>query len=113
MKELYFKHLVNRYKDRVYTFASYFLRDEEQAKDITQEALVRFWKHFEEIDARRAKAWLLRVTRNLCIDQYRRNQSRQQFFEHNKSKDMEALNHPQQSSNPSDDAHTAFIRTEL
>ncbi len=66
-----FEHCVHEYRNRIFGFAYYFLGSREDAKDVTQDVLIRFWNHRDEVDAERPLAWLLRVTRNACIDHRR------------------------------------------
>ncbi len=67
-----FKEAIEQHRDRVYTLAYYHLGHSQEAEDVTQEALVRLWEHWEEIGAREsARPWLIRVTRNLCMDRHR------------------------------------------
>jgi RNA polymerase sigma-70 factor (ECF subfamily) len=71
-----FEQQVHAYQDRVYGFACYFLKDRVQAQDVTQDVLLRFWQHYDDIDTDRALGWLLRVTRNACIDVIRKRKTR-------------------------------------
>ncbi|MCB9770674.1 MAG: sigma-70 family RNA polymerase sigma factor [Candidatus Omnitrophica bacterium] len=70
-----FRKVLEEHKNRVYTEAYYSLGSEMDAEDVTQEAFVRLWKNFSEIDLERVGGWLVRVTRNLCIDTIRRRQA--------------------------------------
>ena len=45
-----FRKLAEEYRDRVYTFVYYSLRNREEAEDITQEVLVKLWQHSDKID---------------------------------------------------------------
>ena len=56
----------------VYTFAVYLLANREEAEDVTQEVLVRLWRHGHEVLPEKIGPWLVRVTRNACIDTIRR-----------------------------------------
>lgn len=67
-----FEKLVHGYQHRVYGFAYYLLGDREEAEDVTQEVLLRLWNHRDGVDEDRVLAWLLRVTRNACVDELRR-----------------------------------------
>ena len=58
----------------VYRFAVYMLRDHHAAEDVTQETLLRAWKHRRKLAA--AKHWMLRVASNLCRDYLRRHQTK-------------------------------------
>ena len=64
------------YQDRVYGLAVYLLRDRVEAADVTQDVLLRLWRHRERIDEDRMLGWLLRVTRNACIDVLRKRKAR-------------------------------------
>jgi len=78
-KALYIK-LLNEHRDCVYSVAVYNLRDADDAADITQEAFLRLWRHQGDLNRHQAKAWLLRVTHNLCIDQSRRRKTVRTYF---------------------------------
>ena len=70
-----FKQLVNQHKDRIYSFSFYFLGDAADAEDVTQEVLIRLWEHYRKLDNDRLTGWILRVTRNACVDAYRKRQT--------------------------------------
>ena len=72
MKTKLFKKNVTRYKNLIYSQAYYFLGNPEDAADITQEVLIKLWHHLEKVSPQSMKSWLLRVTKNLCIDHSRR-----------------------------------------
>lgn len=72
-----FEHQVREHKNQIYGFACSLLRDEVTAQDVTQDVFIKLWERREEIDYERALPWLMRVTRNACIDQLRRRQTRQ------------------------------------
>jgi len=61
---------------RVFTFASYLLGNRAEAEDVTQEVLLRLWRHRSRVPEPHAGAWLLRVTRNACVDRVRARRSR-------------------------------------
>ncbi|MEZ5332577.1 MAG: sigma-70 family RNA polymerase sigma factor [Thermoanaerobaculia bacterium] len=66
-----FDRLVDECQRQVFTYASYLLGRPEDAEDVTQEAFMKLWTHWEELDPDRVPAWLMRVTRNLCFDRLR------------------------------------------
>ena len=75
-----FRELVDRHRDRVYGFAYHHLGSREEAEDVTQEVLLRLWKHMDRVEPERAGAWLARVTRNACYDLLRGRRSRRRVF---------------------------------
>jgi DNA-directed RNA polymerase specialized sigma24 family protein len=46
-----FTEAIEQHRDRVYTLAYYHLGQSQEAEDVTQEALVRLWEHWEEVGA--------------------------------------------------------------
>lgn len=66
-----FRTLVNRHQDQVYSLALYLLRNQAEAEDVCQETYIKLWQNIKEIDEERAKPWLLKVTRNACLDRFR------------------------------------------
>jgi RNA polymerase sigma-70 factor, ECF subfamily len=75
-----FRELAEEYAGRIFTYARYSLRHREDAEDVTQEVLVRLWKHHDAIEAGSTATWVMRVTRNLVIDVSRRRQARTAVF---------------------------------
>lgn len=60
------------HKDRVFSFALYYLGDRDLAEDVTQEVLIKLWKHWKGLEVDDLAAWLTTVTRNASFDALRR-----------------------------------------
>ncbi len=59
---------------QVYQTAFYMLRNEQDALDATQEALIRIFKKINTYQEKALfKTWVQKVVTNICIDYYRRN----------------------------------------
>ncbi|ELR73557.1 RNA polymerase ECF-type sigma factor [Fulvivirga imtechensis AK7] len=64
-----FKSRVLPVKDKLYRFALRFLRDEDEARDVVQEVLIKVWNKREEMDQlENMEAWCMRITRNVSLD---------------------------------------------
>ena len=74
--DLAWEQLVRGCQGRVYGLAWHYLPAVEDARDVTQEAFVRVYRQLYAFEGGRFLAWLLRITRNLCIDQLRRRNAR-------------------------------------
>ncbi len=74
--DLAWEQLVRSCQGRVYGLAWHYLGSVEDARDVTQEAFVRVYRQLDTFEGGRFLAWLLRITRNLCIDQLRRRKAR-------------------------------------
>jgi len=60
---------------KVHTLAVYLLASREEAEDVTQEVLIRLWRRGQDVVPEKIGPWLVRVTRNACIDAIRRRKS--------------------------------------
>ncbi|MEW6103994.1 MAG: RNA polymerase sigma factor [bacterium] len=68
-----FARIVNRYKNRVYNIAYNYFYDYDEANDCAQEAFVKVYKSLSSYKlGTNFKAWLFRITHNLCIDRIRK-----------------------------------------
>ena len=79
MKNLKFNALVRLYENEVFSLALYLLRDRSEAEDMAQEVYIRLWENLAQVEFARAKLWLLRVTRNACLDRLRRRTREREF----------------------------------
>src|SRR5581483_8844407 len=65
--------LVRTHWRRVFNIAYKFVARYDDAEDLTQEIFVKLFRSLGTYDRRaNFETWLTRVTRNLCIDHYRR-----------------------------------------
>lgn len=71
-----FRELVGRHIGVVAGIARRMLKDEAEAEDIAQEAMLRLWRSAAglELGPGGLRPWLRRVTSNLCIDRVRSGQ---------------------------------------
>ena len=68
-----FRTLVDRHLAGVLAVARRMLRDDAEAEDVAQEAMLRLWRSAEglEVGAPGLRPWLRRVVSNLCVDRMR------------------------------------------
>ncbi len=72
VKEVIFKNIAEYYKADIYRYSKYMLKDDDEAEDVAQEVVIKFWHNFEDINLLSVKSWLIRTTHNLCIDMLRK-----------------------------------------
>ena len=69
------EELVRRHRRRVFNIAYQFVARYDIAEDLTQELFIKIYGALDRFDRERHfVSWLTRITRNLCIDNYRRRQ---------------------------------------
>src|SRR5262245_63670733 len=68
------EQVVHDYSRRVYNLAYRFTGRHEPSEDLTQEVFVRVYRSLEQYDPQAGDLanWLMRLARNLVIDDYRR-----------------------------------------
>lgn len=70
-----FEELVNRHKDRLFTYLVLLLKDRNLAEDFFQDTLVKVintLKSGKYLEEGKFRPWMLRIAHNLVIDHFRR-----------------------------------------
>ena len=76
-RETAFEILLNRYRDRVYSYILFTIKDDTLANDIFQETfmkVIRTLKKGAYNEEGKFLPWVNRIAHNLIIDHFRRNQ---------------------------------------
>ncbi len=70
------EEIVSTFSRRIFNLAYRFTSSIEAAEDLTQEVFVRVYKSLDQYDAKQGDLtnWLMRLSRNLIIDDYRHRQ---------------------------------------
>lgn len=70
------EEIVSTFSRRIFNLAFRFTSSVEAAEDLTQEVFVRIYKTLEQYDQKQGDLanWLMRLARNLIIDDYRHRQ---------------------------------------
>ena len=74
MRQMRYKQIFRKHRDQVFGYSFYLLRNREDAEDVTQEVFVNLWRHRNNVDQKKMEAWIMRSTRNRCIDIIRKRQ---------------------------------------
>ena len=74
-----FRQWITQHQDDVWSLARYLLKDASEAEDAAQEVFVRLWKHRKVVEAERVRPWLMKVTRNECLDRIRRRRPEEEL----------------------------------
>ena len=86
-----FVTMTRLYQRKVFALAYSFFRNKEDALDIVQETFLRVYQKIELFKkGRNFQNWLLQITKNLCIDFYRKRQNKDHYL--NEGMDISELN---------------------
>jgi len=86
-----FVTITRLYQRKVFVLAYSFFRNKEDALDIVQETFLRVYQKIDMFKkGRNFQNWLLQITKNLCIDYYRKRQNKKHHL--NEGTDISELN---------------------
>ena len=70
------EEIVQSYSRRIYNLAYRFTSRSDSAEDLTQEVFIRVYRSLAQYDPKQGdlQNWLMRLARNLIIDDYRKRQ---------------------------------------
>ncbi len=73
-----FEKLITSYEKVVYNISYRMFNNEEDAKDISQEVFIKFYKNLDKFDGTsKVSTWLYRITVNTCIDEMRKRKGKE------------------------------------
>tara|TARA_B100000959_G_scaffold278827_1_gene337853 strand:- start:1240 stop:1839 length:600 start_codon:yes stop_codon:yes gene_type:complete len=73
-----YEELVYRHRDKIYARAFSMMRNEDEARDLSQVAWVKGWQRLEQFKHNASfTTWMTRICINLCLDYLRKKQRRQ------------------------------------
>jgi RNA polymerase sigma-70 factor (ECF subfamily) len=66
--------LIERYGKKVYAIAYHMVYDRSEAEELTQDCFLKIWENLDRYEPSEASllAWMAALSRNLCIDHYRK-----------------------------------------
>lgn len=80
-----YQQWINDNQDQAWSLARYLLQDRAEAEDVLQEVFIKLWQHRESLPLSKVKPWILRVTRNHCLDRLRKRRPESEIEEHHMS----------------------------
>ena len=74
------RELVDRFGQRIYSVAYHFTLKREDAEELAQEIFLKIFENLSRYDGSfPLVAWIVSLSRNLCIDRYRRRKREKSF----------------------------------
>ncbi len=73
--------MVERYGSKVYAIAYHLTYDRSEAEELTQDCFLKIWENLDRYVPTEASllAWIATLSRNLCIDHYRKRRREKGF----------------------------------
>lgn len=91
---LAFEEFFRFYYPRLRRYASYFLKDQEEADDLVQEVFLQLWKDREHLDPNRnLTSFTFTLVKNRCFDRLRKRIVEEKYLLHQAKKESEELYH--------------------
>jgi RNA polymerase sigma-70 factor (ECF subfamily) len=64
-----FEILVLKYLKPIYNFACWYIKNRQDAEDITQEVFIKVWRNLKKFDEnKKFKAWIFQIAKNAALD---------------------------------------------
>jgi len=61
--------LIERYLKAIYSFVYWYVRNSQEAEDITQEVFVKVWRNLKRFKKEyKFKIWIFAIAKNTCLD---------------------------------------------
>ena len=82
--------LVDRYKDRLFSYIFFTVKNQELAEDIFQDTFIKVIKSLKSgkyVDNGRVYSWVTRIAHNLVIDFYRKGKGQNTYFNEDSERD--------------------------
>lgn len=90
-----FEALINRYKDRVYTYILMIVKNQDLANDVFQDTFIKVMKSLRKKkyeDRGSLISWIIRIAHNLIIDHFRKEKRLQTVS--NEDQEIDLFNSP-------------------
>ena len=100
MRQIEFKKFLDEYKNSVYNYTYYILKNREDAEDVTQDVFIRLWHNRGKVNRRKRRAWIMKVTYNRCMDLIRQKKASISYDRIAVPLNIDLLNHDDPSVNP-------------
>jgi len=70
------EQLIKKYLKFVYRIVKYYIADNDEAEDVTQEIFVKVWKNLKKFQSdKNFKSWLGTIAKNSCLDSIKKKRA--------------------------------------
>ena len=82
MNQETFKNTVFVLKDEMYRFAKRFLMSSDEAEDLVQDLMMKFWQKKDELTGLNIKSYALKCVKNECLNKLKHETVKQNFADY-------------------------------
>ncbi|MBS4535930.1 sigma-70 family RNA polymerase sigma factor [Clostridium sp. D2Q-14] len=76
-----FEKLIDSYQKRAYNIALKFMKEPEDAKDVSQQAFIKIFKYIKTFNFKSSfNTWIYRIIVNICIDSINKNNKNETYL---------------------------------
>ncbi len=110
-----FEQLVRKYQNYIFRLAFSMVKDEEDAKELTQEVFIKVYTSIQGFSGRSSlSTWLYRITYNLCLDYLKKNRKKKLLTQSlDDSENIELLSLKADTQTPEEALEAAEIRADI
>lgn len=110
-----FEELVRKYQNYIFRLAFSMVKNEEDAKELTQEVFIKVYTSIQGFTGRSSlSTWLYRVTYNLCLDYIKKNRKKRLMTQSlDDNENIELLSLKADTHTPEEALEAAEIRADI
>lgn len=102
---IFFEHLYREYYTKTVFFANQYLKNEEEAQSVAQDAFVTLWEKRASINPQlNIRSFILTIVKNQCLNLLRKHISEKKYADHLSAQE-ETANYLALRESPVDDVH--------
>ncbi len=110
-----FEELVRKYQNYIFRLAFSMVKNEEDAKELTQEVFIKVYTSIQGFTGRSSlSTWLYRITYNLCLDYIKKNRKKRLMTQSlDDNENIELLSLKADTHTPEEALEAAEIRADI
>jgi len=114
-QEIQFETIVNANKDNIYRICRYYVRQEDEQKDVYQEILIHIWNNLKTFEGKsKISTWIYRIAVNTCLGYVKSAKRRTKLIEPSNEGTEEKLhNHPAEETTPGLDRELQLLEESI
>lgn len=93
MNAVSYNQIVDQLSDQLYRFALSMQKDQDEAKDVVQDAFTKLWERRDQVNEEKVKSYLFTTVHHKIIDNFRRGKRTETIEESNVNPSINQSSH--------------------